>query len=85
MAAVTVSSKKLSRSGRQRVVQANLTAPANDDTWDTGLKVVDSVSFAFPAGNLAAADAVSYTASGGTVTIKVVGTARNLVATARGV
>lgn len=85
MAAVTVSSKKLSRYGRQRVVQAALTAPANDDTWDTGLSSIDSVSFAFPAGNLAAADAVSYTADGGTVTIKVVGTARNLVATARGV
>ena len=85
MAAVTVSSRKYARTGRQRVVSAALTAPADGDTWDTGLKVVDSVSFAFPAGNLAAADSVSYTASGGTVTIKVVGTARNLIATARGV
>ena len=85
MAAATVTSTKRSRTGRQRVVTAALTAPANDDTWATGLKVIDSVSFAFPAGNLAAADSVSYTASGGTVTIKVVGTARDLIATARGV
>lgn len=85
MAAATVTSTKYARTGRQRVVSAALTAPANDDTWDTGLSSIDSVSFEFPAGNLAAADAVSYTASGGTVTIKVIGTARNLIATARGV
>ena len=62
-----------------------LTAPANDDTWATGLTSIDRVEFAFPAGNLAAADSVSYTKSGGTVTLKVVGTARDLVATAYGV
>ena len=85
MAAATVTATRRSRYGRQRVVEADCTAPANDDTWATGLKAVYSVVFSFPAGNLAAADSVSYTASGGTVTFKVVGTARNFTAIARGV
>lgn len=85
MADVTVASIKRSRAGRQRIVQAALTAPANNDTWETGLNAVDAVVFSFPAGDLAAADSVSYTASGGTVTIKVVGTGRDLIATAYGV
>lgn len=84
MAAATVASKRYSRIGKQRVVTATLTAPANDDTWATGLTSIEKVTFAFPAGNLAAADSVSYTKSGGTVTIKVVGTARDLIATAYG-
>lgn len=85
MAAATVTATRRSRSGRRRVVEADVTAPANDDTWATGLKVVDTVTFSFPAGNLAAADSVSFTKSGGTVTFKVVGTARDLTAIARGV
>jgi len=85
MAAATVTATRRSRFGRRRIVEVDVTAPANDSTWDTGLKVVNSVVFSFPAGNLAAADSVSYTASGGTVTFKVVGTARDLTAIARGV
>lgn len=84
MAAATVASKRYSRVGRQRIVSAALTAPNNDDTWATGLTSIERVVFTYPAGNLAAADSVSYTKSGGTVTIKVVGTARDLIATAYG-
>ena len=58
MAAATVASKRYSRVGNQRVVSATLTAPANDDTWATGLTGINRVDFTFPAGNLAAADFV---------------------------
>lgn len=78
MAAATVSSYTIQQMGNRRVVIASLTAPANNDTWDTGLKSIDYVGINFPNGDLAAADAISYTKSAGTVTIKVVGTARNL-------
>jgi len=62
-----------------------LTAPANTNTWDSGLKVIHHVNISFPGGDLAALDAVSYTVSGGTVTFAVVGTARNLSVQAIGV
>lgn len=78
MAQVTVTETTRTRMGRRNVVFAKLTAPANDDTWVTGLSSVEHINIGFPAGNLAAADAVSYTVSGGTVTFKVIGTARNL-------
>ena len=85
MAAVTVASGPSHRvSGNRREVSVTLTAPANDDTWATGLTVVEDVRIGFPAGNLAAADAVSYTVSGGTITFKVIGTGRNLRVTAIG-
>lgn len=86
MAAATIASgPKFRRSGRRRIVWATLTAPANDDTWATGLSSIEHVDIQFPAGNLAAADAVSYTASGGTLTFKVIGTARNLEVEVTGV
>lgn len=85
MAAATVTATRRSRYGRQRVVEADFTAPANTNTWETGLKRVNSVVFSFPDGDLAAADSVSYTASGGTVTFAVVGTGRDFTAIARGV
>jgi hypothetical protein len=78
MAAATVTSSQQTRMGRKRVVFGLLTAPANNDTWVTGLASIDHVNIGFPAGNLAAADAVSYTLSGGTITFKVIGTARDL-------
>ena len=85
MAAVTIASgPSWNTRGAKRSVSATLTAPANDDTWVTGLTAVERVEISFPAGNLAAADAVSYTVSGGTVTFKVVGTARNLAVEAIG-
>lgn len=85
MAQVTVTARSVTQMGHKRAVFSLLTAPANDDTWVTGLSAVDHVNIGFPAGNLAAADAVSYTVSGGTVTIKVIGTARNLSVQAIGV
>ena len=85
MAAVTVASGPTHHVvGNRRHVKATLTAPADADTWNTGLVVVEDVQIGFPAGNLAAADAVSYTVSGGTITFKVIGTARNLRVTAIG-
>lgn len=85
MAAATVTSTTQERSGRKRIVYARITAPANNDTWVSGLSSIDHINFGFPAGNLAAADAVSYTVSGGTVTFKVIGTARDLSVQAIGV
>ena len=78
MAAATVTSSVQTRQGRKRVIYAQVTAPANNDTMVTGLASIDHINFGFPGGNLAAADAVSYTVSGGTITFKVVGTARDL-------
>lgn len=78
MAAATVTSQFTTQLGHRRCVFARLTAPANTDTWVTGLASIDHVNIGFPAGNLAAADAVSYAVSGGTITFTVVGTARNL-------
>jgi hypothetical protein len=86
MAAVTITSgPRWNAVGNRRHVQITATAPADGDTWNTGLQSIDNVLISFPAGNLAAADSVSYTASGGTVTIKVVGTARDLNIQAIGV
>lgn len=78
MAAATVTSTVTTQMGHKRIVIGRLTAPANNDTWDTGLKAIHHVGISYPGGNLAAADAISHTESGGTITIKVVGTARDL-------
>lgn len=78
MAAATVTAREGFQLGHKRGVFASFTAPANNDTWVSGLARIDTVLFGFPGGNLAAADSVSYTKSGGTVTFKVVGTARDL-------
>lgn len=85
MAAVTITDgPRWNAVGNRRHVSVAVTTPADGDTWATGLQSIDTVSIGFPNGDLAAADAVSYTKSGGTVTIKVVGTARNLTLTASG-
>lgn len=86
MAAVTIASgPRLNVVGNRRRVSAKLTAPANDDTWDVPhLSSIEDVQISFPAGNLAAADAVSHTVSGRTITFKVVGTARDLTVVATG-
>lgn len=79
MAAVTIASGPVNVvTGNKRRVSVKLTAPANNDTWATGLYSIDDVQISFPGGDLAAADAISHTKSGGTITFKVVGTARDL-------
>lgn len=83
MAAVTVASSKPSRSGKNRIVDAILTAPANNDTWVTGLSIIDLVQIT-PAGAVAAADSTGFTISGGTITFLVIGTARDLHVTVKG-
>lgn len=89
MAAVTVASSKRNVEGALRKVYAKLTAPANNDTWDTGLKQIHAVNVTMAAtpgsttGNIN--DAVGATVSGGTVTFAVVGTARDLWVTVIGV
>lgn len=79
MAAVTISDgPHINVVGRKRSIVARLTTPANNDTWDTGLYNIDHVTISYPNGDLAAADAISHTKSGGVITFKVVGTARDL-------
>lgn len=85
MAQATVASTTRTRMGRRNVVFARLTAPANNDTWVSGLSSIEHINIGFPAGNLAAADAVSYSVSGGTVTFTVIGTARDLSVQAIGI
>lgn len=77
MAAVTVVNQKFSVAGNQRIVTGKLTAPANGDTWVTGLTSIDSADVTF-SGASAAADSVSVSVSGGTITFNVIGTARDL-------
>lgn len=85
MAAVTIASgPRTNVIGNRKRISVTLTAPANNDTWATGLIAIDDVQIGASAGDLAAADSVSYTKSGGTVTLKVVGTARDLTVVATG-
>lgn len=87
MAAVTVASGYPVRfvAGSKVIVLAKLTAPADGDTWATGLTVVDAVFPAFISGTIAAADAIGVNSiSGGTVTLEVVGTARDIFVMAVG-
>lgn len=83
MAAVTVASSQTGRSGRSRQIRAILTAPANADTWITGLASVENVQITMVAA--AAADQASITSIvGGTITFTVAGTARDLHVVVRG-
>lgn len=81
MAAVTVATGYPVRTvqGNKRVVIAKLTAPADGDTWVTGLTTIEDVQITYDGATIAAADAVGVnTLSGGTITFEVVGTARDL-------
>jgi len=84
MAAVTIAEgPSFNVAGIKRHVTAKLTAPANGDTWNTGLSGITSV-LCQQIGAAAAADAVGVSVSGGTITFNVVGTARDLYVTAHG-
>ena len=79
MAAVTIAEGPNNNiAGINRKVSAVLTAPANGDTWNTGLSQILSVQITWQSATVAAADAIGYTKSGGTVTFVVVGTARDV-------
>ena len=81
MAAVTVAKDHRNVKGRQRSISARLTAPANGDTWITGLNDIDGVQLTF-ATAAAAADSVSAVVgtgvNAGKITFTVIGTARDL-------
>lgn len=68
MAAVTVTSRRESVIGSQRMVVAKLTL-ANNQTWATGLKLIESILVTAPDAN-----AIGATVSGGTVTFLAGGT-----------
>lgn len=71
--------------GNRRVITARLTAPANNDTWATGLSVIDHVQIE-RIGTIAAADSVGVASiSGGTITFGVAGTARDLLVSVQGI
>jgi hypothetical protein len=87
MAAVTIASGPNHMVvGNRRQVRARLTAPADGDTWATGLQSVEDVKITPIGTTLAAADAFGVNSiSGGTITFEVVGTARDLLVTALGI
>lgn len=86
MAAVTIASgPRWNTYGAKRAVSARLTAPADGDTWATGLTAVEDVRITPIGTTLAAADAFGVNSiSGGTVTFEIVGTARDLLVEAIG-
>lgn len=96
MAAVTVAESKRTIFGNLRVVMAKLTAPADGDTWNTGLSKIYSVqttlSGATQATSFATTPAVSApdnvgvnSISGGTITFEVSGTARDVYVVVHGI
>lgn len=84
MAAATVASTDRTVVGNKRLVWAILTAPADTNTWDTGLSTIDAVTIAFNSASTVAADSYGYTKSGGTITFELAGTARDICVTALG-
>lgn len=84
MALVTIADLKYGKQGGRRAQFYRLTAPANGDTLATGLSRVDQV-VPVPLTAFAAADAVSVSIDGGTVTFNVIGTARDLAVEVLGV
>lgn len=87
MAAVTIASgPNLNVTGNKRRVSAKLTAPADGDTWNTGLSAIDDVLITPIGATIAAADAFGVNSiSGGTITFEIVGTARDVFVVATGV
>lgn len=89
MAAVTIASgPERTVIGNKRRVSATLTAPADGDTWDTGLVGIDpgGVSITKIGTTQAAADDASVgSISGGVITFEITGTARNLLVSAVGI
>lgn len=63
MAAVTVNRVRRNVMGNRRVLTANIDIATSGDTWETGLKIIESVNFLPDA-----AAAVGATVSGGTIT-----------------
>ena len=86
MAAATVASTSTHVFGDKRVVLAKLTAPADADTWNTGLLEVENVQVTIVGGTIAAGDHAGVTSvSGGTITFEIVGTARDIFVLAVGI
>lgn len=85
MAAVTQTANRYSIAGHRNEVTATFTSPLDGDTWDTGLRTVEHVSFTIVEASGAAADALSVASiSVGTVTLDVAGTVDSARAYARG-
>lgn len=79
MAALTATSILKGTAGSQYVTYAQLPAASNGDTWDASASGITFITFAQAVPNDAstvAADSVSATWSGSTVTLNVAGTAR---------
>lgn len=87
MAAATVASGPTRNViGNKRRVSVKLTAPADNDTYDTGLYAIDDAIVSYISATIAAADAVGINSiSGGVVTFEVVGTARDVFLVANGI
>lgn len=78
MAAATIAvANALNVIGNKRRVSAKLTAPADTNTWDSGLSSIDEAGVQ-TLGAAVAADVVTVdTISGGVITLQVVGTSRD--------
>jgi hypothetical protein len=86
MAAAAVVSQQLNVVGNRRVVSALLTAPADTNTWDTGLVSIDNVQITAASASTVAADSIAVDSiSGGVVTFQVAGTARDCYVQAVGI
>lgn len=79
MAALTATSMVKGTAGHQYITYAQLPAASNGDTWDASASGITAITFAQTVPNdtsTVAADSVSATWSGSTVTFAVAGTAR---------
>lgn len=87
MAAVTLAvPNRYDLVGSRWVVTAQFTSPADTNTWDTGLAVIDHASFTIVEASGSAADAIGVgSISGGTITLDVQGTVTSALARAEGV
>lgn len=87
MAAATVASQSLGNvMGNKRVSFATLTSPADTNTWESGLRLVEGVYCSIIEASGSASDAISPASiSGGTITLDVQGTVDSAFITAFGV
>lgn len=70
MAAATVTGKRQNNvpGNRRQIIATSVVFAANSDTWNTGLKLVETISLTPTAGT-----AFGFTVSGGTITLVATG------------
>ena len=72
--AIAVTLQTFSLTSNRYIVTATLTTPGDNDTWDTGLRVVDAAGFTIVEATGSAADAIGIASiAAGVITLDVQG------------